>query len=30
MAGTIYLSQRLKFINPVYIKEEIDITAEVL
>ena len=29
-AGTIYLSQSLKFINPVYIGEEIDITAEVL
>ena len=29
-AGTIYLSQSLKFINPVYIGEEIEITAEVL
>lgn len=29
-AGTIYLSQSLKFINPVYLGEEIDITAEVL
>lgn len=28
--GTIYLSQNLKFINPVYIGEEICITAEIL